>query len=130
MRVRLSGLRHGVQALAFAQRRLHGERHLEFPAGAGSAADQRDRGRRGQSVRRHPEHRYRRTRRHGFKLSPGPSGYSYTQLHAFTGGSDGAFPAGGLGFDKSGDLYGTTEFGGTGNCQIFEYPPAAVPRSS
>lgn len=57
-----------------------------------------------------------------FKLSPGPSGYSYTQLHAFTGGSDGAFPAGGLGFDKSGDLYGTTEFGGTGNCQIFEYP--------
>jgi uncharacterized repeat protein (TIGR03803 family) len=39
-----------------------------------------------------------------------------TVLHAFTGGSDGAFPGGGLVMDTAGNLYGTTEQGGDSNC--------------
>jgi uncharacterized repeat protein (TIGR03803 family) len=35
-------------------------------------------------------------------------------LHAFSGGADGAYPAGGVIFDKSGNLYGVTQFGGSG----------------
>ena len=34
-------------------------------------------------------------------------------LYAFTGGSDGGNPVGGLLIDKAGNFYGTTEFGGT-----------------
>jgi uncharacterized repeat protein (TIGR03803 family) len=38
-------------------------------------------------------------------------------LYAFTGGSDGGNPVGALLMDKSGNLYGTTEFGGlSGGC--------------
>ena len=57
-----------------------------------------------------------------FKLSPGPSGYTFTLLHAFTGGSDGAWPAGTLGLDKVGNIYGTTEFGGSSSCQNSPHP--------
>ena len=44
-----------------------------------------------------------------------------TVLHAFTGSPDGAYPAGGLIRDSSGNLYGTTAGGGdspacTGGC--------------
>ncbi len=35
-------------------------------------------------------------------------------LHGFAGGSDGATPRAGLAQDASGNLYGTTEYGGTG----------------
>jgi uncharacterized repeat protein (TIGR03803 family) len=38
-----------------------------------------------------------------------------TVLHNFSGGSDGSFPVGGLVFDQSGNLYGTTAYGGTFN---------------
>ncbi len=46
-----------------------------------------------------------------FKLSPGGT---ETVLHSFSGGSDGSVPNGGLIADSSGNLYGTTEEGGTG----------------
>jgi hypothetical protein len=37
-------------------------------------------------------------------------------LYSFEGGSDGAVPAGGVVFDKAGNLYGATEDGGASNC--------------
>ena len=52
-----------------------------------------------------------------FKLSPSGGGWTYTSLHDFTGGADGAFPYGNLVFDSAGNLYGTASAGGTGgNC--------------
>src|SRR5450631_95071 len=50
-----------------------------------------------------------------FKLSPGPSGWTETILHAFWGRIQGpgpAVPAGGVVIDSAGSLYGVTEFGG------------------
>lgn len=38
---------------------------------------------------------------------------NYSILYAFSGGSDGAFPSGELAMDNTGNLYGTTEGGGT-----------------
>ena len=38
--------------------------------------------------------------------------WTKTLLHVFTGGSDGAIPAGGVVMDSAGNLYGTTWFGG------------------
>jgi uncharacterized repeat protein (TIGR03803 family) len=43
-------------------------------------------------------------------------GYSETVLYRFTGGSDGGKPFAPVILDASGNLYGTTEFGGTGTC--------------
>ena len=52
-----------------------------------------------------------------FKLTPSMSGWTYTSLHDFTGGSDGGYPVGKLAFDGNGNLYGTASCGGnTGNC--------------
>ena len=46
-------------------------------------------------------------------------GQTLTTLHSFQSGtSDGQSPYGGLLRDSSGNLYGTTEFGGTGSCTI------------
>ncbi len=51
-----------------------------------------------------------------FKLSPTSSGpWKETILYTFPGGSNGATPVAGLTFDSTGNLYGTTEFGGTQN---------------
>jgi uncharacterized repeat protein (TIGR03803 family) len=45
-------------------------------------------------------------------------------LHAFTGGADGLGPVGGLVADRSGNLYGNTEFGGGSNFgTIFKIAP-------
>lgn len=41
---------------------------------------------------------------------------TFTVLHSFTGGADGANPSEGLVLDSAGNLYGTTYDGGTGNC--------------
>ncbi len=52
-----------------------------------------------------------------FKLTPTDNGWTYTDLHDFTGGSDGGFPASSLVSDSNGNLYGTTyEGGGNHNC--------------
>ena len=62
-----------------------------------------------------------------FELSPG-SGKAWTEtiLYNFTGGSDAAVPLAGLVFDSAGNLYGTTERGGTGdNGTVFELSPGS-----
>jgi uncharacterized repeat protein (TIGR03803 family) len=52
-----------------------------------------------------------------FELTPGSiGGWSETVLHSFhKDGKDGAHPSSGLTFDKAGNLWGTTENGGTDN---------------
>ena len=53
-----------------------------------------------------------------FELSPDGR---ETVLYAFSGGSDGAFPMAGLLLDKAGNLYGTTQIGGSLNLgTVFE----------
>lgn len=49
-----------------------------------------------------------------FKIS---SGNTETVLYAFKGGTDGEDPEAGLVMDKSGNLYGTTYFGGSTGCK-------------
>ena len=52
-----------------------------------------------------------------YKLSPADSGWNETILHSFNiDGVDGFFPTSTLVFDSAGNLYGTTQYGGTGNC--------------
>jgi uncharacterized repeat protein (TIGR03803 family) len=48
-----------------------------------------------------------------FKLTPTLTGWTYTDLHDFTGGDDGAYPVGPVVFDSQGNLYGTAIFGGS-----------------
>lgn len=58
-----------------------------------------------------------------FKLAPPnatPAAWTETVLHAFAG-SDGANPAEGSLIVHEEALYGTTEFGGTGNCSTFGF---------
>jgi uncharacterized repeat protein (TIGR03803 family) len=53
-----------------------------------------------------------------YKLSKSGSAWSESVLHTFGGTNDGQYPTGNLIFDSSGNLYGTTEGGGThGNGQ-------------
>src|ERR1051326_1159054 len=47
-----------------------------------------------------------------FKLTPNPNGWGQIVIHAFTGGSDGAYPSGKLTFDGENSIYGTTIYGG------------------
>jgi uncharacterized repeat protein (TIGR03803 family) len=64
-----------------------------------------------------------------FKLTPHYGGWTYTDLHDFTRGSDGGYPYGGLVLDANGNLYGTTPVGGNpndcvGGCGVvFEITP-------
>jgi uncharacterized repeat protein (TIGR03803 family) len=62
-----------------------------------------------------------------FELSPiSGGGWSETVLYAFTGDADGQNPFGGVVFDGAGNLYGTTNFGGTHNLgTVFELSPAS-----
>jgi uncharacterized repeat protein (TIGR03803 family) len=62
-----------------------------------------------------------------FQLSPDGNGHwTETVIHAFAGGSDGAMPfLGGVIFDSSGNLYGTTSVGGTFDAgTVFELTPS------
>ncbi len=59
-----------------------------------------------------------------FKLTPSGSGWTYTSLHDFTGGSDGGYPEGNVILDGNGNLYGTTTFGGAhGFGVVFQITP-------
>lgn len=62
-----------------------------------------------------------------FELSPGAGGaYSATLLYAFTGGTDGEQPLGGVVLDKAGNIYGTTQSGGAfDEGVLFEVSPNA-----
>jgi uncharacterized repeat protein (TIGR03803 family) len=53
-----------------------------------------------------------------WELTPNPGGeWTATVLHDFSyGGKDGYLPSGSLIFDAAGNLYGTTNWGGTGQC--------------
>lgn len=53
-----------------------------------------------------------------FKLTPGSGGWTYTVLHQFTNGDDGAEPYGGVILDANGNLYGTASTGGVNQCQF------------
>ena len=63
-----------------------------------------------------------------FELSPSQSGWTETILHNFQLQADGGTPYGGLTFDNSGNLYGTSTDGGTGSGggggTIFELTPS------
>jgi uncharacterized repeat protein (TIGR03803 family) len=60
-----------------------------------------------------------------FELMPGKNGdWTETVLYSFTGGPDGGFPNSILSFDEAGNLFGTTESGGSpGNGTVFELMP-------
>jgi len=51
-----------------------------------------------------------------FELSPANDGWTYQTLYTFGGGTDGANPTASVILDKSGNLYGTTFYGGAGPC--------------
>ncbi len=57
-----------------------------------------------------------------FKLSPSNGGWSYTDLHDFTGGSDGGYPYSRVSMDSAGNLFGVTYAGGSsqtcGGCGV------------
>jgi uncharacterized repeat protein (TIGR03803 family) len=61
-----------------------------------------------------------------FELSPSTGGtWSENVLYSFLGGADGNTPAASVIFDNSGNLYGTTYFGGTAQLgTVFELSPS------
>ena len=60
-----------------------------------------------------------------FQLTPSGSGWTENVLYTFQDGNDGAFPDGGLIFDQSGNLYGTTLFDGKdGGGTVFKLTPS------
>ena len=59
-----------------------------------------------------------------FKLTPQAVGWTYTSLHDFTGGSDGAVPYSSVLEDANGNLFGTAAEGGTyGKGVVWEITP-------
>jgi len=60
-----------------------------------------------------------------YQMAPSGSGWTENVLHSFDLNSDGGNPAGGLIFDKAGNLYGTTGgSGGYGVGTVFMLSPA------
>jgi uncharacterized repeat protein (TIGR03803 family) len=64
-----------------------------------------------------------------YQLKHHGSSYLYNQLHAFTGGDDGAGPYGGVVFGPEGRLYGTTLGGGNNGVVFSLRPPATICRA-
>jgi uncharacterized repeat protein (TIGR03803 family) len=50
-----------------------------------------------------------------FKLTPGNTGWTMTDLHDFSGGNDGLLPYGAVAVDAHGNVFGTASVGGTDN---------------
>ncbi len=66
-----------------------------------------------------------------FKLIPFNDGWTYTDLHDFTSGSDGAQPASSLVLDASGNVYGTAlAAGGFDSGIVFEITPLLITTDS
>ena len=61
-----------------------------------------------------------------FKLVPRGSGWVFTTLYSFQGGSDGAVPTARVIFGPDGSLYGTTSVGGAGYGTVFKLQPPLV----
>ncbi|MGO9518619.1 MAG: choice-of-anchor tandem repeat GloVer-containing protein [Candidatus Korobacteraceae bacterium] len=60
-----------------------------------------------------------------FQLKPSGSGWTDNVLYSFQNGNDGRTPIGGLTFDQSGNLYGSTYYGGQGGSgTVFELTPS------
>ena len=60
-----------------------------------------------------------------YQLSPSGSGWTEQPAYVFSGGSNGGVPFAGLIADASGNLYGTTRFGGMNSCgTVFELTPS------
>jgi uncharacterized repeat protein (TIGR03803 family) len=60
-----------------------------------------------------------------YELSPSGSGWTETTLHSFQRSTEGANPYSGLIFDHAGNLYGATQYGGSGGGgTVFELTPA------
>jgi uncharacterized repeat protein (TIGR03803 family) len=64
-----------------------------------------------------------------FQARPSPGGiWTESTIYSFTGGSDGGAPEAALTVDAEGNLYGTTQDGGSGSCgcgTVFELSPSA-----
>ena len=59
-----------------------------------------------------------------FKLAPSCVAWTYSSLHEFTGGDDGAGPYAGVILDRNGNLYGTASNAGAGgHGTVFEITP-------
>ncbi len=66
-----------------------------------------------------------------FELTPGAEGvWTGRVLHNFVGGKDGADALGGLIYDPTGNLYGTTVSGGAHHGTVFELTPSATGTST
>ena len=69
-----------------------------------------------------------------FELVNSSGTYTEKVLYSFTGGTDGAQPLAGLLMDKAGNLYGTTQIGGTtctvGCGVVFELTPPVAPNTT
>jgi len=53
-----------------------------------------------------------------YELKHSRATWTESVLYTFRGGKDGDFPNAGLTFDATGNLYGTTSFGGGGSCSL------------
>lgn len=59
-----------------------------------------------------------------FKLTPGKTGWTFTDLYDFLDGNDGAQPYGSVAVDSKGNVFGTTVIGGSTNQGVvFEITP-------
>ena len=60
-----------------------------------------------------------------YKLTPSNGSWTESLIYSFTQGGDGQHPWGGVIFDQSGNLYGTTTYGGAyGSGAIYELTPS------